>query len=49
MVSVCPRVAFSVCTCVSLTVEVLGASGLDSEMVYMISRVWLPASSFFQG
>lgn len=36
-------------TCVSLTVEVLGASGLDSEMVYMISRVWLPASSFFQG
>lgn len=36
-------------TCVSLAVEVLGARGLDREMVYMISRVWLPASSFFHG
>lgn len=37
------------CTCVSLAVEVLGARGLDREMVYMISRVWLPASPFFHG
>lgn len=36
-------------TCVSLAVEVLGARGLDREMVYIISRVWLPASSFFHG
>lgn len=29
--------------------DVLGARGLDREMVYMISLVWLPASSFFHG
>ena len=37
------------CTCVSVTVAVLGARGLDREMVYMISLVWFPASSFFHG
>ena len=36
-------------TCVSVTVAVLGARGLDREMVYMMSRVWFPASSFFHG
>lgn len=37
------------CTCISLAVDVLGASGLVSEMVYIISLVWFPASSFFHG
>lgn len=36
-------------TWVSVTVAVLGASGLVREIVYMISLVWFPASSFFQG
>jgi len=36
-------------TCVSVTVAVLGARGLDREMVYMMSLVWFPASSFFHG
>lgn len=36
-------------TWISLAVDVLGASGLVREMVYMISLVWLPASSFFHG
>lgn len=36
-------------TCVSVTVAVLGARGLDREMVYMISLVWFPSSSFFHG
>lgn len=36
-------------TWVSVTVAVLGASGLVREIVYMIALVWFPASSFFQG
>lgn len=36
-------------TCVSLTVALLGASGLVRVMVYRITRLWFPFSSFFQG
>lgn len=36
-------------TCVSLTVAVFGARGLVRVMVYRITRLWFPFSSFFHG